>query len=189
MKINHSHEHHHIDEHHNHHNHYNHSSHDHHHHHHGDFKKVFFLSLPFGLLVMWLSPLMGVNIPFPFHYTFKYSDILALLLSLGLLIYGGKPFIYSLFAIDSADVILTNSEPGDIESFIELSVRTNKKMNENLLWGAGYNFFAIPLAAGVLSSIGIVITPALGAILMSLSTIIVSLNAMTLNMKRGNKNE
>jgi len=93
-------------------------------------------------------------------------------------------------AIDSADVVLTNSEPGDIESFIELSVRTNRKMNENLLWGAGYNFIAIPLAAGVLSSIGIIITPALGAILMSLSTVIVALNALTLNMKkRGNKNE
>lgn len=85
-------------------------------------------------------------------------------------------------AIDSADVVLTKSEPGDIESFIELSFRTNRKMNQNLLWGAGYNFIAIPLAAGILATIGFVISPAIGAILMSLSTVIVSINAMTLKL-------
>ena len=85
-------------------------------------------------------------------------------------------------AIDSADVVLTQSEPGDIESFIELSFKTNSKMNQNLLWGAGYNFIAIPLAAGLLAPIGITISPALGAILMTLSTIIVAMNALTLNL-------
>ena len=87
-------------------------------------------------------------------------------------------------AMDSADVILTKSEPGDIESFIDLSFNTQTKMNQNLIWGAGYNFIAIPLAAGMLYPLGITISPAIGAILMSLSTIIVALNAMTLNMKR-----
>lgn len=85
-------------------------------------------------------------------------------------------------ALDSADVILTQSDPGDIESFIELSIKTNRKMNQNLVWGAGYNFIAIPVAAGILASIGITLSPAVGAILMSLSTIIVAVNAMTLKL-------
>lgn len=87
-------------------------------------------------------------------------------------------------AIDSADVILTNSEPGDIESFIDLSYNTNNKMIQNLIWGAGYNFIAIPLAAGLLAPIGFTISPALGAILMSMSTVIVALNAMLLRLKK-----
>lgn len=86
-------------------------------------------------------------------------------------------------AIDSADTVLTQSEPGDIESFIELSFKTNSKMNQNLLWGAGYNFIAIPLAAGLLAPIGITISPAVGAILMSLSTVIVAINAVSLNIE------
>ncbi|TNW87632.1 copper-translocating P-type ATPase TcrB, partial [Enterococcus faecium] len=58
-------------------------------------------------------------------------------------------------ALDSADVILTQSDPGDIESFIELAQKTTRKMKENLVWGAGYNFIAIPIAAGILAPIGI----------------------------------
>lgn len=85
-------------------------------------------------------------------------------------------------AIDSADVILTQSDPGDIEDFIELSIKTHRKMNQNLAWGAGYNFFAIPLAAGVLAPIGFSLSPAVGAILMSASTVIVAFNALTLNL-------
>lgn len=85
-------------------------------------------------------------------------------------------------ALDSADVILTQSDPGDIESFIELAGKTTSKMNQNLIWGAGYNFIAIPLAAGLLASIGITITPAFGAVLMSLSTVIVAVNAMFLRL-------
>lgn len=85
-------------------------------------------------------------------------------------------------ALDSADVVLTRSEPGDILSFIELSRKTSNKMKQNLAWGAGYNFLAIPLAAGILAPLGITITPAVGAILMSLSTIIVAINAMFLRL-------
>lgn len=85
-------------------------------------------------------------------------------------------------ALDSADVILTQSDPGDIESFIELAQKTTSKMKQNLLWGAGYNFIAIPLAAGILAPIGFALSPAVGAILMSLSTVIVAINAMTLRL-------
>jgi Cu2+-exporting ATPase len=85
-------------------------------------------------------------------------------------------------ALDSADIILTQSDPGDIESFLKLSKKTTRKMRENLAWGAGYNFVAIPIAAGILAPIGISLTPAVGAILMSLSTVIVAINAMMLKL-------
>ena len=85
-------------------------------------------------------------------------------------------------ALDSADVILTQSDPGDIESFIELAHKTTRKMKQNLFWGAGYNFIAIPLAAGILAPIGITLSPALGAILMSVSTVIVAINALLLRL-------
>lgn len=85
-------------------------------------------------------------------------------------------------ALDSADVILTQSDPGDIESFIELAHKTNSKMKQNLLWGAGYNFIAIPIAAGILAPIGITLSPAVGAILMSVSTVVVAINAMFLRL-------
>ncbi|SFC03088.1 Cu2+-exporting ATPase [Alkalibacterium subtropicum] len=85
-------------------------------------------------------------------------------------------------ALDSADVILTQSDPGDIESFIELAQKTTRKMKENLVWGAGYNFIAIPIAAGILASIGITLSPAIGAVLMSVSTVVVAINAMFLRL-------
>ncbi|HFI0004570.1 TPA: heavy metal translocating P-type ATPase [Streptococcus suis] len=85
-------------------------------------------------------------------------------------------------ALDSADIILTQSDPGDIESFIELANMTTRKMKQNLVWGAGYNFIAIPIAAGILAPIGITLSPAVGAVLMSLSTVIVAINAMTLKL-------
>ena len=81
-----------------------------------------------------------------------------------------------------ADVVLTQSDPGDIESFLELSDKTSRKMKQNLGWGAGYNFIAIPLAAGILAPIGISLTSAVGAILMFLSTVIVAINAMALRL-------
>ncbi|OTN77245.1 copper-translocating P-type ATPase [Enterococcus sp. 8G7_MSG3316] len=87
-------------------------------------------------------------------------------------------------AIDSADVILTNSNPKDILHFLSLAKETRRKMIQNLWWGAGYNIVAIPLAAGVLAPWGILLNPAVGAILMSLSTIIVAINAMTLSIKK-----
>ena len=86
-------------------------------------------------------------------------------------------------ALDSADIILTQSDPGDIASFIELSQKTTRKMKENLVWGAGYNFIAIPIAAGILAPIGITLSPAVAAVLMSLSTVIVAINAMTLKLE------
>lgn len=86
-------------------------------------------------------------------------------------------------ALDSADIILTQSDPGDIESFIELANKTTRKMKQNLVWGAGYNFIAIPIAAGLLAPIGITLGPVFGAVLMSLSTVIVAINAMTLKLE------
>ena len=86
-------------------------------------------------------------------------------------------------AIDSADVILVKSNPFDILHFLNLSKNTQRKMVQNLWWGAGYNIVAIPLAAGVLASFGIILSPAVGAILMSFSTVIVAINAMMLKIK------
>jgi Cu2+-exporting ATPase len=80
-------------------------------------------------------------------------------------------------AIESADVILVRSNPEDVVSIIRLSKSTYRKMKQNLWWAAGYNIVTIPLAAGVLYSIGIVLSPAMGAVLMSLSTVIVAINA------------
>ena len=90
-------------------------------------------------------------------------------------------------ALDSADVILTQSEPGDIESFIELAHKTTRKMKQNLFWGAGYNFIAIPLAAGILAPFGFTLSPAVGAILMSVSTVLVAINAILLRLDPKNK--
>ena len=86
-------------------------------------------------------------------------------------------------ALDSADVVLTNSDPKDILHFLDLAKQTRKKMIQNLWWGAGYNILAIPLAAGILAPIGIILSPAVGAVLMSLSTVVVALNALTLKIK------
>lgn len=86
-------------------------------------------------------------------------------------------------AIDSADVVLTNSDPKDILHFLDLAKQTRKKMIQNLWWGTGYNILAIPLAAGILAPIGIILSPAVGAVLMSLSTVVVALNALTLKIK------
>lgn len=86
-------------------------------------------------------------------------------------------------AIDSADVVLADSDPMDIIRFLDLAKQTRKKMIQNLWWGAGYNIFAIPLAAGILAPVGFILNPAVGAVLMSLSTIIVASNAMTLRIK------
>ena len=85
-------------------------------------------------------------------------------------------------AVDSADVILVNSEPLDIISFLKLAQHTQRKTVQNLWWGAGYNIVALPLAAGILAPVGILLSPAVGAILMSLSTIIVAINAETLKI-------
>ncbi|HDA9503243.1 TPA: copper-translocating P-type ATPase [Staphylococcus aureus] len=86
-------------------------------------------------------------------------------------------------AVDSGDIILVKSNPSDIIHFLTLSNNTMRKMVQNLWWGAGYNIAAVPLAAGILAFIGLILSPAIGAILMSLSTIIVAINAFTLKLK------
>ncbi|MEM2999298.1 MAG: copper-translocating P-type ATPase [Candidatus Bathyarchaeia archaeon] len=83
-------------------------------------------------------------------------------------------------AIESADIILVKNDPRDVAKIRDLSQKTYSKMTQNLWWAAGYNIIAIPLAAGVLSGYGVVLPPAVGAIIMSLSTIIVAFNTQTL---------
>jgi Cu2+-exporting ATPase len=85
-------------------------------------------------------------------------------------------------AVETADIILVRSNPKDVVSLIKFAKATYKKMIQNLIWATGYNVIAIPLAAGVLYSAGIVLSPALGAVLMSLSTIIVAINAKLLKV-------
>jgi len=87
-------------------------------------------------------------------------------------------------AAETADIILVNSNPKDVTSLIGFGKATYKKMIQNLIWATGYNVFAIPLAAGVLLSLGLLITPAIGAIFMSLSTVIVAINARFLKLKK-----
>lgn len=86
-------------------------------------------------------------------------------------------------AVDSGDIILVKSNPSDIVHFLTLSNNTMRKMVQNLWWGAGYNIVAVPLAAGALAFVGLILSPAVGAILMSLSTVIVAINAFTLKLK------
>ena len=80
-------------------------------------------------------------------------------------------------AIESADIILVRNDPRDVADVIRLSRKTYTKMVQNLVWATGYNAIAIPLAAGVLAARGILLSPAMGAVLMSLSTVIVAINA------------
>jgi len=83
-------------------------------------------------------------------------------------------------AVESAGIVLVRSNPLDVVKIIELSRASYRKMIQNLWWAAGYNIVALPLAAGVLAPVGILLSPAAGAVLMSLSTIIVALNAQLL---------
>ncbi|MBR9690370.1 cadmium-translocating P-type ATPase [Candidatus Woesearchaeota archaeon] len=85
-------------------------------------------------------------------------------------------------AAETADIILVNSNPKDVTSLILFGKATYNKMVQNLFWATGYNIVAIPLAAGVLYGVGILISPAIGAALMSLSTVIVAVNARTLKI-------
>ena len=88
-------------------------------------------------------------------------------------------------AVEAADIVLVRNDPRDVVAIIRLAKATYRKMQENLLWATGYNALAIPLAAGVLYPIGILLSPAFGALLMSLSTVIVAVNAQRLwNFKR-----
>ena len=87
-------------------------------------------------------------------------------------------------AIESADIVLVRSDPRDVTAIVELARATYRKMLQNLWWATGYNALAIPVAAGVLYPIGILLTPAAGAVLMSLSTMIVAINARLLRLSR-----
>ncbi len=83
-------------------------------------------------------------------------------------------------AIESGDIILVENNPRDVVRLIKLSKASYRKMQENLVWATGYNVFALPLAAGILAPIGILLSPAIGAVFMSLSTVIVAINARRL---------
>ena len=87
-------------------------------------------------------------------------------------------------AVEAGHIVLVRSDPRDIPKIITLSRTTYRKMVQNLWWAAGYNIVAIPLAAGVLASRGVLLTPALGAVLMSASTVIVAINAQLLKRVR-----
>jgi len=87
-------------------------------------------------------------------------------------------------AVETADIVLVRSNPLDVMAIVDLARATYRKMIQNLAWATGYNAFAIPLAAGVLYSYGILLSPAMGAILMSLSTVIVAVNARFLKVKK-----
>jgi len=85
-------------------------------------------------------------------------------------------------AVETADVILVRSNPADVVAILKLSRATHRKMMQNFFWATGYNAFAIPLAAGALYTWGVLLTPALGAVLMSASTVIVAINARLLRI-------
>jgi Cu2+-exporting ATPase len=87
-------------------------------------------------------------------------------------------------AVEAGHIVLVRSDPRDIPRIVTLSRATYRKMLQNLWWAAGYNIFAIPLAAGVLAAWGILLTPALGAVLMSASTVVVAINAQLLKRVR-----
>jgi Cu2+-exporting ATPase len=87
-------------------------------------------------------------------------------------------------AVESAGIILVQSNPLDVVKIIQLSRASYRKMIENLVWATGYNIIALPLAAGVLAPIGILLSPAVGALLMSLSTVVVAINAQLLRRTR-----
>ncbi|NOQ96540.1 MAG: HAD-IC family P-type ATPase, partial [Calditrichae bacterium] len=85
-------------------------------------------------------------------------------------------------AVETADIVLVRSNPQDVASIISLAKATYKKMVQNLAWATGYNAFAIPLAAGIFYNYGILLSPAMGAVLMSFSTVIVAINARFLKV-------
>jgi Cu2+-exporting ATPase len=85
-------------------------------------------------------------------------------------------------AVESADIVLVRNDPRDVAHIVGLSRKTYSKMYQNLVWATGYNALAIPLAAGILYGYGVLLSPAVGAILMSASTVIVAVNARLLKM-------
>jgi Cu2+-exporting ATPase len=92
-------------------------------------------------------------------------------------------------AAETADIILVNSNPQDVTSLILFGQATYRKMVQNLAWATGYNVVAIPLAAGVAYGAGILLSPALGAVFMAASTVVVAINARLLRVKKGDQHE
>jgi len=88
-------------------------------------------------------------------------------------------------AVESADIVLVRSDPRDVVQIVQLARATYRKMVQNLWWATGYNVVAIPLAAGVLAGMGVILSPAVGAVLMSASTVIVAVNARMLGKGAG----
>ena len=86
-------------------------------------------------------------------------------------------------AVEAGDIVLVRNDPRDVPRLISLSRATYRKMIQNLWWAAGYNIVAIPAAAGVFAHWGILLSPAVGAVLMSASTVIVALNAKLLRWR------
>jgi len=91
-------------------------------------------------------------------------------------------------AVETADVVLVESDPRSVVDILSLSRITRRKMLQNLAWATGYNIFAIPLAAGILYNYGVILPPAAGAVVMSLSTVIVAVNARMIYYKKGGEN-
>ncbi|MGN6591877.1 MAG: HAD-IC family P-type ATPase, partial [Terriglobales bacterium] len=87
-------------------------------------------------------------------------------------------------AVEAGDIVLVRNDPRDVARILELSRASYRKMLQNLGWATGYNLVALPLAAGVLAGRGILLSPAAGAVLMSLSTVIVAINAQLLRRAR-----
>jgi Cu2+-exporting ATPase len=87
-------------------------------------------------------------------------------------------------AVETADVVLMRSDPADVATAIQISRGTVRKMHQNLGWAVGYNGLAIPLAAGVLAPVGFILSPAVAALSMSASSVIVAVNAITLKRLR-----
>jgi Cu2+-exporting ATPase len=87
-------------------------------------------------------------------------------------------------AIEAADIILASSDPRGVPDILQLSRATYRKMQQNLVWATGYNIVGLPLAAGVLAGVGFLMPPAVGALAMSVSTIVVALNAQLLRLVR-----
>jgi Cu2+-exporting ATPase len=90
-------------------------------------------------------------------------------------------------AVESADIVLVRSDPRDVTAIVHLARATYRKMVQNLIWATGYNAIAIPLAAGVLYRFGIILSPAIGAALMALSTVIVAINAKFLRVEKSER--
>ena len=86
-------------------------------------------------------------------------------------------------AAETAGIVLVNSNPTDIVNLILFGKATYKKMIQNLIWATGYNVVALPLAAGVLYNQGVLLSPAAGAVLMTISTVVVAINASLLKVK------